>query len=831
MNYNFINKKLSGIIKDSKTDKEALEVYLEGQENSFILKHNIDAISFVLNFLSGNENICILNGFMGSGKTYCIDLITDFVDDNVLTFKNSYQEAINPDDVFLSMFKDFSVYYNDRKIILPKIDTPIFSEKINAYVKYCNVPMLFIFDSFEINMRTKDSQKDILDFINYISRFEKVKIIIASRTFKKSNLIKDVSAVDTYLNSLSEENLVEYLNENNITGSRYEFDQLYKETRGHFVLLEYSVLIMNLLGLNLSLFLSEYKKSSKNILEFLIFKLLSTASDKFMKVLLFLSVIRHGVSIDFILTEEIASMDDLEFLFQKRIISEKYGKIYMKDYLKAEFIKSVNNETKIKAHEYASQLYSAELPLKPFERLMFLSRQTMRQEIQYHREKIENLNDLLIKAGITRQTDSQGINYVSYSKMGGFDNKKSNRGVRQKKYLRELRNKDNFLYSNINTEDNLSKKMIEISKPSNEKNFVDVKNSNENVPKSLQDYINIAQEYENAFNFSSAIQYYKKALDYQEDENFAEEEPKIYEKLALCYKKIQDTDSAVQYYEKVYQIYKRNNVKNPESVLLNIARMYTEVYKIDQAQEVYKKILFSDSEIDFALKVRIYLELSDIYDNNMDYPQAAKYIAAALKEAEKMSDIGLLSECYYKYALILHDSGNTELATKYYLRCIQISNNTEENLYTSSAYSNLADISADKNNINAAKKYWELAIEFDKKQNNTEGLYYSYSKLALLYKKENPQKTHELLLKALSAAKRFDDVSYAVAIYIEIGDYYVSLHDFKHALKSYLLAQNLIPEHSQDEINSKLKSKINKIKVLSGETTFLSMLNDIKKKR
>ena len=38
---------------------------------------------------------------MGSGKTYVADSFIDFVDENVLVFRNSYQESINLDDVLL----------------------------------------------------------------------------------------------------------------------------------------------------------------------------------------------------------------------------------------------------------------------------------------------------------------------------------------------------------------------------------------------------------------------------------------------------------------------------------------------------------------------------------------------------------------------------------------------------------------------------------------------------------------------------------------------------------------------------------------------------------
>jgi len=279
MNYNFLKENLNDFIDGTRVNKTALEHSIEGKENSFILKHNIDAISSILNFLNGSDNIFVLNGFMGSGKTYTADFILEFINENVLIFKNSYQEAINSDDILLSLFKDFSIYHNDKKITLPKIESNIFSEKINSYIKHCNSPMLFIFDSFDINTRSKDSQKDILDFINYLSHFEKVKILICSRSFKAQDLISQIGCSEYVLESLSKEEVLDYLEQNEITGSNFEKEILFKSIRGHFLLLELSVFIMQLLRLNLTIFSTEYKKSTKNFLEFLIYKILNTTSD------------------------------------------------------------------------------------------------------------------------------------------------------------------------------------------------------------------------------------------------------------------------------------------------------------------------------------------------------------------------------------------------------------------------------------------------------------------------------------------------------------------------------------------------------------------------
>lgn len=844
MDYNFVKDIYVSIVDGLKVDNSILENFVADRENSFILKHNIDAISQILKFLNSSENIFILNGFMGSGKTYVADCILDFINENVLIFRNSYQEAINLDDVLLSMFKDFSIYHNEKKVVLPKIESNIFSEKINAYVKYCNAPMLFVFDSFEINMRSKDTQNDILDFINYLSHFSKVKIIICSRTFKQDDLISTDSSVSCSLSSLTKDEMYLYLEENDIKGNKYESEELYKVTRGHYLLLELSVLIMQILDISLTIFSSEYKKSAKNFLEFLISKLLYISSDKFIKLLLLLAIIRHGVTSDFLIDQNISSKEDIDFLLQKHIITEKFGKYYLKDYVKSEFIKSVNIRTKIKVHKYLIDVYEAELPLKPFERELFLSRITMRQEIAFHTKRIENLEEELEKSGKPKLAETQGLTYLSYVRTSGYESGMENKPSSAKRYIKNIKpRKDKNRRFELSNEDSL---LLNASKPVDiiEKNFEDISNiqinkDNEDikpnefndVPDCLDDYIEIAQTYEEAYNFSSAIMYYKKALTYTDDEMFSVKEPIIYTKLAICYKRVQDLDEAIRLYEKVYQLYMKNSPDKANQILLSIAQIYSEVYKFDKAKEIYKRILYSPIGVSSDMVVRVYLDLSELEDNNSDIESAVKYAQKALSMAEKMNDISLLCECYFKYALLLDDTNNTDLALKYYLRCVQTSADVDVNLYLASAYSNLAEISTDSKNLSAAKMYYELSIDADKKQNNFEGLYYSYSKLAGIYKNENTEKMYEYLVNALSAAKKLDDITYAVSGYIEIGDYYFDAVDYKQALKSYILAQSLVPQHGAEDLYAKINFKINKIKMIIGESEFLILLDIIKKKK
>lgn len=839
MNYNFLKENIYSLINGVQVDISAIEMLITDRDNSFILKHNIEAVSELIKFLKGSDNIFVLNGFMGSGKTACVDLVEDFIDENVLIFNNAYEESVNLDDIFLSMFRDFSNYQNEKKVILPKVNTNIFSDKINAYIKYCNSAMLFIFDGFEINMQSAEKRKDILNFINYLSHFEKIKIIITSRTFKSYELINSTGVNEYTLKSLTEDEAEQFIKLNDISGNSYEISEIYKQTRGYYVLLAKSIFIMKLYDLNTVLFMNEYKKSGKNFTEFIISKLLDSSSVKFVKPLLFLALIRHRVSIDYIIMHDIATLEELEFLTQKQIVSQNNGKYFIKDYIKSQYLNTVNELSKIKACEYLIKLYDAELPLKPFERGLFLSRQTMREEISYNKERIKKFTDKLESSKKTKNSQSD-INYVSYSVSSGYD--ESAEKQTKENYLRRLKrknikksgltNEEYRLINSINKEDIISQSMLEISQTKHKENSETVITSDvmEEIPNTLQDYIKIAQDYETVYNYTNAILYYKQALTYRNDENYTKLEPFIYEKLAQCYKKIQNIDEAVKMFENAYKIYINQSPENAYNVLDKMAKMYTEAFKFEQAKDVYKRIINSPIGIEKEKLIRVYLNLAEIENNDGNIHQALTYSQLALCEAEKISNTKLLSECYFKFGLVLDDTNNVDFAVRYYLRCIQTSNNPKENIYLASAYSNLAGISYEKNNISASKMYYELSINADKELDNNEGLYYSYIKLARIYAEENNEKTHEYLLNALSYAKKCDDITYTISTYSEIGDYNFEKENYKQALKSYIIAMTLVPAYLDDDIKPKLNKKISQIKSAIGEFDFKNLIDEIKKK-
>lgn len=841
MSFDFLKENFNYLFEGNKVNVSSLDVLLSTENNGFILNHNIAAIENILNFLrNSDKNIFILNGFMGAGKTYVADFILDFISDDVLIFRNSYQEAINTDDILLSMFKDFSIYHNEKHIILPKTDTNVFSEKIMTYIKYCNAPMLFIFDSFEINMRSKDTQKDILDFINYLSRFEKVKILICSRSFHVEDLISSNVACNYAIVSLSSNDVINYLNENSITGTNFEIDEFYKATRGHYLLLELSVLIIRLLNYNLNLFLNEYKKSTKNFLDFLIDKILRMTADKYIKLFVFLALIRHGVNSEFLIFQQLAQIDDIEFLMQKRVLAEKFGKYYLKDYIKNEFTKSISIETKLAVHNYLIQIYENELPLKPFERPLFLSRQTMRQEIAYHRARITALEEASAKTGRAKNADGNEFNYLRYSKISGYDNDanvpKQSLSAKRTKRSRtgsNISNNDSLLLNIVSKDNKIEKELENISTYSdvNSEELTKDINSGAPVPQTMDEYIEIAENYFKAYNYSNAITYFNQALLYSNDPDYEVKSVSVFEKLALCHKKIQNTEEAEKYYNKIYSRCLKSDLQKSINALISSAKMYSEVYKFDKAKEIYNRILYSDISVPDNLKTGIFLDMAEIEDNNANFNSAILFVQKAVSIAEKLSDNTLLAECYFKYALFHDDLNDLDTAVNYYLRCIQSLNNPLQNHFISSSYANLAEIALFNKNISAAKMYYELSINADEIQNNYEGLYYTHLKFASLFEKDDPQKAFELLSKAITYAKKTDDVRFVITAYLSVGDFYLLQKDLKNSLKSYCIAKTFAPKNSYDELNQKLELRFEKIKSLVSASEYDNLLNDIKNKK
>lgn len=830
MQYDFLNENTLEILNNKQIDNKFLSAANVDEQTLSIAKNNLDVAKIALKFLHNDSKVLIINSFMGAGKSKIIDFLQLYLNEKVLFFRTNYYNATHLDDILLSLFSVFTSYHNKKIISLPKVDTTIFSERINAYIKAANHPMLFVFDSLELRKLTKEQQKDILDFIFYLSNIEKVKIIIGSRNLDEEDLLISCAKTSVFMKPMENTAFTNILRQKGIQDNVFCEEEAFKNTKGHYLYVSVMTNLLNLLNISLSNFMNEFAKRDIPFPEFLFGKAITLIPERYLNLLCFLTFIRIGVGENFLMKQNLAQTEGIKYLKERGIIIQESGLIYLKDYFKKELIKSIDIEVQLKVHEYLYELYGSQLPKKPNERDLVISRVTMRKEMSFHKESIENSKE----TDEAKQSNDKKFSYLSYSRSNAYEWEFENSPIASD----SREKKQNILQGNNNEkiqrfELSLEEKNILNSAAKAETRRVDYINVNKDNLEKLDTFpmgtlIKLAQEAEDKFEYNKAVLLFNLALEKETDPDFEIRKPLIITKIAICYKKMQQIEKAIREYEKVFQIYSAAEDEKAYYILLSIAQIYNESYKFIQAKETYQKILDKQDRIQPELKIRVFLDLAEIEESSSNIAKSWEYLEKALFELPKTSDLKLRSEIYFKCGLFMDDAGKIDIAMNYYLKSIVTSNEIKINSYLSSAYSNLAAIYSEKNNSQEAIKYYKFSIEADKILKNYEGLYLGYSKLANLQKAMSEQRLG-YLIKALNSAKKLDDKFYAASVYIEIGDFYYNIKQDKMALKAYINAKNIIVHEANEENIKQISDKINELKVRLGNDKFIKFMKEFQK--
>ena len=535
--------------------------------------------------------------------------------------------------------------------------------------------------------------------------------------------------------------------------------------------------------------------------------------------------------------------------------------IYLKDYVKSTVIETINPQTFKDIHTYLAELYESQLPKKPSERDLIISRSTMRREAAYHKEQAAQT----IETNTQPQTKQKSLdyNYLSYSNSIKRDWNFSESSVgsnqqQQKRFVKpaprglatrinnnlraknfELSNEELKLLNQLNLKvpnaelirddretpqydfnprNQLRKNQFQNQQKPPQNNFQ--KEEPAQPTETLVTVMNEASLAEQEFDFERALKIYNKAYSMTEAAGYDEAKPIIMMQTAFCHRKMQNNDEALKCFEIAYKLYCNTNPQNANKALFNMAEIYTETYNHNKAKEMYEAILHSNQKTDLAFNARVLLNLAEIESNNLNIERASVYYNEALSYALNLNDKKLICETCFKFGLAYDDAGSVEKAFKMYSQCIQTSNDYEVNSYISSAYSNIAGIFEEQNLTDKAAKYYELSVKIDEQHENWDGLYFAYSKLATIYQAKSLTFALDYSFKALDAAKKLNDNVYTASTYIQIGDYYYQSNQTTDALKSYLLAKALLLKQPNPENVRKIDVRINDMKTKLGTATF-----------
>lgn len=757
--------------------------------NPFLIENNLNQIEKIINFFNSPTPLMLVNGFMGTGKIMVVNQALSFLNEDVITLKYNCFETTILDDILLDFFDDFKKLTAQNIIQIPKAKTENFTQKINAYFESIQKPIVIVINSFEQVL--KDNKQEILNFLFHISKSGKIKIILISRKFDYEDFTVNYEKVA--ISALEKGIFERYLKSEDFKQIGPLSDELYKYSRGYFFYTTLSIKIMQIRKLNLMDFLSGYTKSFLSFNDFILREALSLVDPVSGHLLRFLTIMRHPVNVNLLKTLNLYNADRIAYFVDNLILTREGSLIYLQDYYKEISANSIADNIAVKIHKNCVELYETQLPLKPLERDLLISRQTMRKEIEYHSLFIPKKPILpqrpVPEPQFIEQKIAQEIPHTKHEK-------------------EEQIKKISFIFDSDEEETKIMDKIAQ-----NITNFVDISDKNKETLEeihnmSLINLLNLAKKEEQNFDYKKVIMILQKALTMNTDDDYYTFLPKLYTKLAQNFKKLSDWYNALKYFELAVDFYiSTGDTEKINENKYEIANIYYITFKRNKAENILREIL--KENLSTNLKLKSELLLTSITGEGI------KDILPQLTEGVEKD---ILAEVYFKYALNCDEDGDINTAVKYYRKCVETSQDPKINAYLASSLTNLATIYNESGKSDAAIKYLQESLRLDENSENYDGMYISSMKLAKIHSTlNNNDKALQYLKKAKKCAEELNETFYIASSDVAIGDYYFKLRDYKNALSYYKNAHKLaINNFTKDNI-AKIELRINDIKKLGIE--------------
>ena len=737
--------------------------------NPILIENNVDKIEEIFAFLNSSIPLLLVNGFMGTGKVHVVNQALSFLKDDVITLKYNCFETTILDDVLLGFFDNFKRLTAQGVIQHPKAKSENFTQKINAYFESIDKPVLIVINSFEQVL--KDYKIDILDFLYHLSKNPKIKIIIISRKFDYNDFKQLYERVS--IRALEKGLFEKYLREEGFKQIGPLSDELYKYTRGYWFYTTLSLKIMQLRKLSLAEFMTGYTQSFQTFNDFIIREALSLVDPVSGHLFRFLTIMRHPVNVKLLQALHLYDADRIAFFVDNLILTREGAMLYLQDYFKVIAENSIAENIAIKIHKSCVDLYNTQLPLKPLERDLIISRQTMRREIEYHslyipqkpvfiNKNIKQIEPEIVVQQVpaTIQEKEEQIKNISFV----FETEADEMAIMNK------------IASSIN-------KFVDVSDKKSQA-LEEIKDL------SLVDLINLAKKEEQNFEYLKAVMVYQKALTLNNDDDYYTFLPTLYSSLAQNFKKMSDWFNAQKYFELAVEFYvSTGDIEKINEYKYEIANIFYITFKNEKAEKLINEVLADGISLNLRTKAKL-LQAS-ITGMNIELPQSTFGIEKSV-----------LAELYFKYAVNKDEAGDIEEAVKYYKKCVETSQDVKINMNLSSAITNLATIYDEDGKPDLAVKYLNESLRLDEMTKNYNGIYVSSMKLAQI----NKNNALTYLQRAKKCALELNEPFYIMSADIALGDLYAKQKDYKTALSLFKEAQKF----AQNDFN---KENIDKIQV------------------
>ena len=786
MNKDFITKPFN--IKDLPKDLPFPPSFITNNERQ---------IQQTCEFLQSDKKIMLINGYMGAGKKPFVNFIGTLINQEVLQIKYTCFETTILDDMLLSFFESFRNFVIKGKIHNPRHKAENFTQKINLYFQSITNPILIEIHSFHTIL--KENKPEVLNFIKHLAKFPNIKIIITGRVFELENF-EDADYTQTTVLALTKDNFEKLLRDNDIKNIGIMSNELYKQSRGYFHFLNLTMRIMQLRQIGIGKLLENFSKSLVGYHEFIIKDALSLIDPVSLHLFRLLAVMRIPIHLNLLKSLHMYDEKRIHFFVNNYILSVDGECIYLKDYYREIIERQIQDSVMLKLHKACVELYETQLPLKPLERDLRISRQTMRNEIEYHSMFLPKK----VEITTTQPLIVPQLPQINTAKIE--PNNVQNTTPLQEETKEEEIEKIHFILDDEAVLDNIANSINTFITEAAEKNEL----ATESNKLDLTQTLNKAKDEETQFNYSNAVILYQSALTKTDDDNFDKFMPTIYIRLAKVYKQMSKWYEALNCYTKAQDYYE--NVSDNQKVAelkLEIANIYFIVYKQDNAKYILKE-LEKVMDLPNELRIRVNLLLAKLSDNlNEEYTYYKKSIPLVSIDTDK----SITAELYYRYAGVNDEKDDLKTALEYYKKCAEI---RTDNNYLSRALASLAELCDEGGKSELAIRYYIQSMEIDNAQKNYNGLYTTSRHLSEIYSSKDEDKSLKYTELAKKYAKELNEPYYMVESSMELGNFYMLRKNFEQALKYFEEAYTVaMTSFSQDNAD-KIKNKIDYVKKQMG---------------
>lgn len=628
MDYNYLDRNFdvnSGVLPNS--DKI----------NLFLKKNNESELKKGLEFISSNEILLYIHGFLGTGKRQFINYLSEFFDSEVIKLEYYCKQATVCDDIVLS-FVDKIEQCIEQNQLQVNVKITALSTKLQHHISSIKRPFVIILHSFD-NI-SEENREIIISCFEKLAENTNIKFIVSTRALI-TNIMGNVPINrKIFLKGLSKPIFKEYLNSNKISVTDTTIDDFYSYTRGYYYYTSLAIKVIQAMKLSANEFLSKFTMSGMSFDSYLGDTYINFIPAAIRNFFWFLKTIRHGVSLNALAVLELYDEFSIEYLKTNLIVFVADDIIYVQDYFQQDTEIAIPDKTLIKLHKYIIGIYEKELKAPLKSRQIMISRQAMRAEIEYHNECIDKLqNDkntqertivkpmVVPKEQVAIKSEDKAIDTKITEAENCFENKnytgaieiyteilqsegldyRTVTEIRHKlacvyKKIADYTNSQHYYelveryYKNNNEVINLNYLYYEMTELyylmyKNERAIETIKKVIYSVdtPQSLlvDSCTLLGNIYSDMNDSENAYSYYQKALDSLDENTSQDTLEELYFKYALANDEKGDERNAMEYYIKCISIGGNNNYKAP--AYSNLGSCYFENNNIEDAKSCFEK--------------------------------------------------------------------------------------------------------------------------------------------------------------------------------------------------------------------------------------------------